>query len=95
MLKIEILKNQLKIGKIAPKHNMWNFQTYFEANSASKGAGMGSTGRSFVEIPRCWRDMCEWSELRDFATVPHKTHRYPGHTVCLSSIWVRRVCALR
>jgi len=29
----------------------------FEANSASKGAGMGKTGRSFVEIPRCCRLM--------------------------------------
>ena len=47
------------------------------ASSGSKGAGMGRTGRSLVLIPRCWRDMWEWSELRDLATVPHSTHRYP------------------
>ena len=46
-----------------------------EARTGSKGAGMGTTGRSLVLMPRCWRDMCECSELRDLATVPHSTHR--------------------
>lgn len=30
-----------------------------EARTGSKGAGMGTTGRSLVLMPRCWRDMCE------------------------------------
>ena len=72
-----------------------NFNTYLEANSASNGEGMGKTGKSLVEMPRCWRLMCECKELRDFATVPHNTHLYPGHTVCLSSMCVLKVCADR
>lgn len=56
-----------------------------DASTGSKGAGIGTTGKSLVLMPRCWRDMCECSELRDLATVPHSTHRYPGQTVCLSS----------
>ena len=51
-----------------------------EASSASKGAGMGTTGRSFVDIPLCCRDMCECREFLDLATVPQRTQRYPGHT---------------
>lgn len=66
-----------------------------EASSGSKGLGIGSTGRSLVEIPRCWRDMCECSEFLDLATVPQSTQRYPGQTVCLSSKWVRSVWADR
>jgi len=66
-----------------------------DASSASKGAGIGTTGKSFVEMPRCCRDMCECKELRDLATVPQSTHRYPGQTVCLSSMWVRSVWADR
>uniref|UniRef100_A0A1A9UXD0 Uncharacterized protein n=1 Tax=Glossina austeni TaxID=7395 RepID=A0A1A9UXD0_GLOAU len=46
-----------------------------EANSGSKALGIGSTGKSLVEIPRCCRDICECKELRDFATVPHNTQR--------------------
>jgi hypothetical protein len=42
-----------------------------EAKTGSNGAGMGTTGRSLVLMPRCCRDMCECSELRDLATVPH------------------------
>ena len=45
------------------------------ASSGSKGAGMGRTGRSLVLMPLCWRLMCECSELRDLATVPHNTQR--------------------
>ncbi len=95
-----------------------------DARSASNGVGMGMTGRSLVEIPLCWRDMCECKEFLDLATVPHRTHLkqefsrvkswncattidrhcawiypmshlYPGHTVCLSSMCVRSVCAER
>lgn len=66
---------------------------YLLANSGSNGAGIGRTGKSFVLIPLCCRDMCECKEFRDLATVPHKTHLYPGHIVCLSSKWVRKVCA--
>lgn len=62
-----------------------------EAKTGSKGAGIGTTGKSLVLIPRCWRDMCECRELRDLATVPQRTHRYPGQTVCLSSKCVRSV----
>lgn len=71
------------------------FAKSLEANSGSKGLGIGSTGRSFVLIPRCCRDMCECRELRDFATVPQRTQRYPGQIVCLSSRCVRNVCAER
>lgn len=66
-----------------------------DANSGSNLLGIGITGRSFVLMPRCCRDMCECREFRDFATVPHRTQRYPGQTVCLSSKWVRNVCAER
>lgn len=69
--------------------------THRLARSGSNGAGIGSTGKSFVLIPRCCRDMCECSEFLDFATVPHSTHLYPGHIVCLSSKCVRNVCAER
>lgn len=69
--------------------------SYLLANSGSKGAGIGNTGRSLVLIPLCCLDMCECSEFLDFATVPHNTHRYPGHIVCLSSRCVRNVCAER
>lgn len=44
------------------------------ASSGSKRVGICNTGRSLVEMPRCCRDMCECSELRDLATVPHNTH---------------------
>lgn len=67
----------------------------FEANSGSNGLGIGKTGKSLVEIPRCCLDMWEWSELRDLATVPHNTHLYPGQIVCLSSRCVLKVCADR
>lgn len=46
------------------------------ASSGSNGEGIGRTGRSFVLMPRCCRDMCECSEFRLLATVPHRTHRY-------------------
>ena len=45
-----------------------------EASSGSKGDGIGTTGRSFVLIPRCWRDICECNEFLDLATVPQSTH---------------------
>lgn len=51
------------------------FAKSFDASSGSKGLGIGKTGKSLVEIPRCWRDMWECSELRDLATVPQRTHR--------------------
>lgn len=70
-------------------------RTYFEANSASKGEGIGKTGKSLVEIPRCCLLMWECRELRLLATVPQSTHRYPGQTVCLSSICVLKVWADR
>ena len=35
------------------------FDKSFEASSGSKGLGIGNTGKSFVEMPRCCRDMCE------------------------------------
>ena len=52
-----------------------DLESSLEASSASKGAGIGTTGRSLVEMPLCCRDMCECSELRDLATVPQSTHR--------------------
>ena len=51
------------------------FARSLEASSASKGAGIGTTGRSLVEMPLCCLDMWEWSELRDLATVPQRTQR--------------------
>lgn len=33
------------------------FAKSFEAKSGSKGLGIGNTGKSFVDIPRCCLDM--------------------------------------
>ena len=65
-----------------------------EASSASKGAGMGTTGRSFVEMPLCCRDMCECREFLDLATVPQRTQRYPGHTWNAGMGFVIEVCVV-
>lgn len=51
------------------------FDKSFDASSGSNGLGIGNTGKSFVEIPRCCRDMCECNEFRDLATVPQRTQR--------------------
>lgn len=71
------------------------FKSRLDASSGSKFEGIGCTGKSLVLIPRCWRDMCECNEFLDLATVPHSTHLYPEHTVCLSSRCVRSVWAER
>ena len=71
-----------------------DFASSLEASSASKGAGMGTTGRSLVEMPRCWRDMCECSEFLDLATVPQRTQRYPGHTY-VQEVLYKEDCLVR
>lgn len=71
------------------------FKSKLDASSGSKFEGIGCTGKSLVLMPRCWRDMCECNEFLDLATVPHSTHLYPEHTVCLSSRCVRSVWADR